>query len=108
MNISQIILVPGQTLEVTGAADIHVTAHYADHSGAGQLTPGNQLTVLTGTDSTTVCGAPATGKQRIIKSLSILNLSGGTISDILVAIKSGSTVVKIDTFNLSNKANTSF
>lgn len=106
--MNSLILLPTQSLVITGAANtVSATAHYADYSPSGQLTPSNQLTALTSGSEQVICNAPASPDKRLIKSLSVVNPTGGSLT-ITIGIKAGSTVYGVQTATIAAGATFSF
>ena len=106
--MNQIILTPSQTLVLSdGASGVSVTVHFADWLPSGQLAPGNQLTAIASASETVVCAAPVdSNARRLIKSLSITNASGASVTFTL-GIKSGS-VYAVRVATLADDATYSF
>lgn len=89
-----IILDYTTSLVLTAANGVVATVHYADYTASGAVVPDRVLTALTGAGETQICGAPAAGVKRVIKSLTIFNNSGGQVSYTL-GLKVSSTVYPI-------------
>lgn len=105
MKLDTIVLKHGQTLQakLEAAGVLEVTAHYAD-KGAGGLTPGNQLTNITGTDAVDVVAAPASGNVRLVKTLSAYNNNSGGAADVTLQINEGGTIYVLDFQNVADNA----
>lgn len=107
MKYDTIVLKPGQTLQAKTeeAGTLEITAHYADKGAAG-VSPGNQLTKITGTDAVDIVDAPASGNIRMVKLVTLYNNATGSALSTTLQINEGGTTYVLDFQSIAN--NTGF
>lgn len=107
--MNQLVLTPSNTLVITGGATgVGVTVHFADWLPSGHLSPGNQLTPLTSGSEAAILAAPiAADSRRLVKSLSVVNASGSSVT-VTLGIKTGNVIVPFTIQTLANNVPYSF
>ena len=103
--------IQAQVTSGSSATGLDCIVHYADEISGSPLAPASQTTSIVNGTLTTVCSAPGASTTRMIREITLDNLSSGTMHFKLTLLTSGSTthiieddITTLKTWVMSDKA----